>query len=295
VEDFITLNSLCWEEIDDLTFYIGLTGNQIKQNKVAVEKGKAVKVINLGGNRGYAGGMNILMHSALVDHAETNNRLYFLLINPDIKLERGMIEALKNIHVQVPEIFCLSPKENNEKHKKIENSVLRRIQERRRAQKDYIGIKRIKLCVAGYSLEKTVAECTGACMMVKGNIVDREVGFFNEDYFLYLEETELIYRAMELGYPSYVVNEYNIEHNENEERYTERKCYYTARNSLKLISYIGLIYKPATVMARIIYPSVKLGYSFLSRRRLDLIGASLAGFIDGARGRKGIKERMHNK
>jgi GT2 family glycosyltransferase len=51
-----------------------------------------------------------------------------------------------------------------------------------------------KVQVSGYDVEKKVDWVTGAFMIIKRELVE-DIGYFDENYFMYYEETDLCYRA----------------------------------------------------------------------------------------------------
>ena len=61
------------------------------------------------------------------------------------------------------------------------------------------------------NIPRIVGCITGADMMIKKDILE-EVGYFDEDFFMYAEETELTYRIYKNGYLSYSIPEAKIIH-----------------------------------------------------------------------------------
>lgn len=77
-----------------------------------------------------------------------------------------------------------------------------------------------------------VAYITGADMMIRKSVVD-ELGFFDSDFFMYFEETELSYRYLLNGYVSYCYPEARIIHLEGKSfDFMEKreKAYFYGRN-----------------------------------------------------------------
>lgn len=60
-----------------------------------------------------------------------------------------------------------------------------------------------------------VARVSGADMMIKSSLFN-EIGRFDEDYFMYSEETDLMYRLGVAGYPSVCINKSKIIHLEGQ-------------------------------------------------------------------------------
>jgi GT2 family glycosyltransferase len=57
----------------------------------------------------------------------------------------------------------------------------------------------------------TVDWLAGASMMIRRELLE-DVGLFDEDYFLYFEETDLCYRANKAGWPTVYVRNSSVSH-----------------------------------------------------------------------------------
>lgn len=101
-------------------------------------------------------------------------------------------------------------------------------------------------------LEKEVGYITGADMMIRKEILS-ETGYFDEDFFMYSEETELTYRIKKRGYKIISVPQAMIIHLEGkstifkEKKYrmnleSKYKYYYKIAN-LRTCKYVFYIYK----------------------------------------------------
>lgn len=76
--------------------------------------------------------------------------------------------------------------------------------------------KHLALGGANYSKEdKIVDYLSGAALFVRKSVID-QVGFFDEDFFLYFEETELAYRVKKNGYRMVLLPEVKIIHLEGQ-------------------------------------------------------------------------------
>ena len=62
----------------------------------------------------------------------------------------------------------------------------------------------------------------GACMMVRREALD-QVGLLDEDYFLFLEETDWCYRMKKAGWKIYHVPQAEVYHFQGKSAETEKK------------------------------------------------------------------------
>lgn len=85
--------------------------------------------------------------------------------------------------------------------------------------------------------DKSVEFVSGCCMLIGREVFER-VGLFDENYFLYAEDTDLCFRVKKVGYNIYVCPESKIFHKVNQStknNYEALPLYYTTRNRLYLI------------------------------------------------------------
>lgn len=62
-----------------------------------------------------------------------------------------------------------------------------------------------------YDKEKELDWLTGAFMLIRREVI-KEVGYFDEDYFMYTEETDYCYRAKQAGWKIYYLPKWSIAH-----------------------------------------------------------------------------------
>ena len=77
------------------------------------------------------------------------------------------------------------------------------------------------------------------CMMLFRTSVLAQVGLFNEDFFMYLEDTELSLRIMKFGYKLWYVPKACIYHKVRDEANRPLKVYFVVRNRLLLSKVIS--------------------------------------------------------
>ena len=236
-------------------------------------------------NRGYAQGNNILLRkaSAVSKHSDL-----IIVCNPDISLDVDTILSLMKIHVSTPLVFAVSPRPSSSlkqlKHNSLTNfakySRIRFMSTRSRLIN--VGVKP---CLETIFLP-------GSFMMLKASLVT-EKALFNEDYFMYLEEIELIYRMYRLGHGSLISMTDGYLHNEGQNVYHPRKTYYTTRNSVALFKTLPLRSMPAFFIGRFLKPFLFLGSWFIVSQDYPNIKASFHGLHDGLKGKMGFQPYYH--
>ncbi len=139
---------------------------------------------------------------------------YAVLINTDARLQHGAIKSLFDFMEDMPESAIACGQLLNEDGTKqnsiapfpsllslITNESLLRLlfpQKYPSKRKQYSG-------------PIAVDSCIGACMMVRKSAMDR-VGFLDERYFFFLEETDWAYRMKQAGWKIYFVPQAEIVH-----------------------------------------------------------------------------------
>jgi len=111
--------------------------------------------------------------------------------------------------------------------------------------------------------QKNITVASGASLLIKTEVL-KKIGYFDEDFFLYFEDTDLTWRTREAGYeivfePSSIIKHYySFSRNKN-------KMYYSERNRLFFIfkNYDArtlLLLFPALILTELLM----LGFSLLS-------------------------------
>lgn len=132
---------------------------------------------------------------------------YFLLLNTDVILQGDAVSALLEFMEKTPQAGIVGAQLLNPDGTKqnsfdnfptllsegLNKSLLRRFFPNR------FPSKRLSL-----SSPTAVESVIGACMMVRKDAVD-EVGYMDEDYFVFMEETDWCYRMRERGWRVYLV------------------------------------------------------------------------------------------
>jgi GT2 family glycosyltransferase len=153
--------------------------------------------------------------------AEANNQAlsllkgkYILLLNPDTRMKEGNIESLLSFMDSHPEAGIVGAQLLNadgSKQNSIANfpslatELLNKSLLRWLFPKTFPGKER------DYSEPIEVDSVIGACMMVRREAVD-QIGLLDEDYFLFLEETDWCYRMKKAGWKIYHVPQAEVYH-----------------------------------------------------------------------------------
>ena len=165
--------------------------------------------------------INTIKNRENVGFAAANNQAlrqmngqYALLLNTDTVLTNGAVKGLYDFMEATPEVGMACGQllnRDGSKQNSIANfptlptlfcneTVLRILMPERFPSKRMEYISPLK-----------VDSCIGACLMVRKEAVD-DVGFFDEQYFFFFEETDWAYRMKLGGWPAYFVPTAKIFH-----------------------------------------------------------------------------------
>lgn len=157
---------------------------------------------------------------------------YVLLLNNDTKIEKGFVSALLRAVERSERIFSVEAKMiQYDKPDCIDSAgtYYNALGWAFARGKDHPASKYETRC-------KTFAACGGAALYRK-NIFE-DIGYFDEDYFAYLEDIDIGYRAKIFGYQNVYEPEAKVFHigsASSGSRYNEFKVRFSARNNLYLI------------------------------------------------------------
>ena len=226
-------------------------------------------------NEGYGFGNNV----GLKKYLNTNQKPdAFLILNPDAVISTEQIIILYrslNLNKEVGGV-CPLIIDNTED---IDTNYTRSL----------FGIKRREK-YQRYDHVLLADVLHGSCMLIKPELL-QTIGFFNESFFLYAEETEFCGRAIKANYKLLVNTDIKINHRtDKEERF--HAVYYIWRNLFLLANKQFDDYKRAVYILRrlIVIPKDVLEYIY--SKRLDLIQAIFTGLIDGIMGKEGKSKRV---
>jgi GT2 family glycosyltransferase len=139
---------------------------------------------------------------------------YVLLLNPDTQVKNGSIEQLvlfmegcSDAGVAGAQLLDADGSKQNSiaNFPSLATELLNKSLLRWLFPKKFLGKER------DYSEPVEVDSVIGACMMVRREAVD-QIGFMDEDYFLFLEETDWCYRMKRAGWKVYHVPQAEVYH-----------------------------------------------------------------------------------
>lgn len=141
-------------------------------------------------NGGYAYGNNLAIKKAIED-----GKKYFLLLNPDIEISRETIEQLYKDLTEFPEIGIIGPRIcfRNDRNKIFSDGGLLFPEKgfmggHTNSDKDKESIE-----ISHYNYNINYVD--GSALMFRKEILDT-IGFMNEDFFMYYEESEWCIRLL---------------------------------------------------------------------------------------------------
>ncbi|HKI79994.1 MAG TPA: glycosyltransferase family 2 protein [Ignavibacteriaceae bacterium] len=188
-------------------------------------KGKDVTFIKNKTNLGFTGGNNVGIKKALSNKAD-----FILILNNDTMVSPGFIEPLLSVFNKSENAGIVAPQINYYNNKKLIWSAGGKIDKMRGsgfAISDQYERENNKI-------EKSVGFVSGCCMLVKREVFE-VIGIFDENYFAYVEDTDLCYRTIQDGFKIFVAGNSKIYHKVSRstiKNLTQLPLYYVTRNRL---------------------------------------------------------------
>jgi GT2 family glycosyltransferase len=150
---------------------------------------------------------------------------YALLLNPDTQVENGAIERLVSFmdaHSDVGVAGAQLLNADGTKQNSIANFPSLGTELLNKSLLRWLFPKKFPGKGRNYSEPIEVDSVIGACMMVRRDTLD-QVGLLDEDYFLFLEETDWCYRMKKAGWKIYHVPQAEIYHFQGKNAETVKK------------------------------------------------------------------------
>ncbi len=168
-------------------------------------------------NVGFAGAVNQGLQKA--------SGRYVLLLNPDTQVKNGAIERLMSFMDAHPKAGISGAQllnSNGSKQNSIANypSLSTELLNKRLLR--WLFPKKFPGKEKDYPEPIEVDSVIGACMMVRRDALD-QVGLLDEDYFLFLEETDWCYRMKKAGWKIYHVPQTEVFHFQGKSAETDKK------------------------------------------------------------------------
>ncbi len=256
------------EEQTNKDFDIFFVDNDSSDSSLAIaQKHKSLKIIESGGNFGFAKGNNIA-----ISHAIELGYKYIALINPDTVCDKDALKFL---------IKAVGAKNVGGVQSKLKIYGT-----------DTINTTGNELHYLGFSYcgnykepdnkdlitHTQIGVASGAAVIFKSSVLEKS-GLLAEDFFMYQEDTDLSWRIRELGYDiifeprSVIYHKYNFGRNKNKFYYVERnRLIYILKNyqlkTLVVLSPVFIITELLMIIYALIdgWPSKKVsGYIYLAK------------------------------
>lgn len=167
---------------------------------------KSVTFIQTGSNKGYSGGNNMGVKKALEDGCD-----FIFVLNPDTEIDRYAIEHLvgpfadDSIGITGPKIYFLEGEKKTCKKIWFAGGVFDAL--------NVYGVhKGVNQIDNGQFEKKEKSDfITGAAIMIRKEVFER-IGLFDEDFFLYYEDTDFCLRASGAGFKILLVPQAIVYH-----------------------------------------------------------------------------------
>jgi GT2 family glycosyltransferase len=185
-----------YRTVNEIAFEVWVVDNGSSDGSVGAikEKYPHIKVIENRTNLGFAAANNLAL--------ERMDGHYALLLNSDTVLTEGAVSELYNFMQENPEtaITCgqlLNP--DGSKQNSIANfpSLLSLVSNETLLR--FLLPSRFPSKKREYRTPIEIDSCIGACMLIRKKAID-EVGFLDDRYFFFLEETDWAYRIKKAGW-----------------------------------------------------------------------------------------------
>lgn len=259
----------CIESLEQITYRnykIIIVDNNSKDGSEEILRNKFPQhiVIQSGENLGFSGGNNVGIKYALENGAD-----YILLLNNDTLVEPDFLNPLVEEAEKDKAIGIVAGKINYYYDKNIIWSAGGYISEIKGCGYHY-GINEVD--VGQYDKKREVTCLTGCLQLIKKEVI-KEVGLYDEDYFLYFEDVDYCYRVKKHGFKLVYVPQSKIYHKVSASAGEESSLalYYNHRNRLLFVKKnidaffnksVFLLYFLITRISRILKYREKTIYAF---------------------------------
>jgi GT2 family glycosyltransferase len=150
---------------------------------------------------------------------------YALLLNPDTQVKEGAIASLISFMDQHPEAGIIGAhllNADGSKQNSISNFPSLTTELLNKSLLRWLFPKKFPGKERDYPEPIEVDSVIGACMMVRRDVLN-QVGLLDEDYFLFLEETDWCYRMKKAGLKIYFIPQAEIYHFQGKSAETVKK------------------------------------------------------------------------
>lgn len=253
------IESLSKSNVSGLELQIIVVDNSSTFN--LFDKVKNLKVVDPGKNTGFSGGNNIGIKIALEMGAD-----YILLINNDATVDKDLILKMTKVLENNQEIGAVVPKiyfsKGQEFHKdRYGKEELGKIIWFAGGFIDWKNVKSVhrgmdEVDHGQYDLAEDTEFATGCCVLLRKKVFE-DVGFFDEKYFLYYEDSDLSERIRRAGYKIYYIPDAIVYHDNASSTGGSGSAlhdYFLTRNQMLF----GMTYAPFKTRVALLRQSLKL-------------------------------------
>jgi GT2 family glycosyltransferase len=277
-----SLPSLAEVDYEPLTTIVVDNGSTDGTVGFLEERFPDVEIVALEQNMGFCAGMNAGARRATELGAEQ-----LLFLNNDIEVDPHFVAALVDEAGRRPDAAALLPKIYLADPPDRIWYFGAKLDPRKGYQGAHVGFNEVD---EGQFSEVTETErACGAAMLVPRRIFE-EVGEFDEELFLYADDTDWSLRARHAGYRLLVVPESRIWHrvsSANEGEGSPKTLYYSTRNTLHVLERHAPLGPLGTWRRRLVVVLAHAAQAVRLPRRREALSAILAGWRDFRRGRYG--------
>ena len=192
-------------------------GSRDRSGEEVKKRFPRIRLIENERNLGFARAMN--------QGLQQSSGRYALLLNPDTRVKEGAIERLLSFMDGHPEAGVAGIQllnSDGSKQNSIANFPSLATELLNKSFLRWMFPKRFPGKGRNYSEPIEVDSVIGACMIVRREAIER-VGLLDEDYFLFLEETDWCYRMKEAGWKVYHLPQAGFYHFQGKSAETEKK------------------------------------------------------------------------
>lgn len=210
-------------------------------------------------NIGYAPAINKILRKILKKYD------YFLILNPDILLEKNCVQELLHTFKMDAPIGIVGPRMVNKKNNTyIDGGSIDMVRYSGLLTEEKLDKKKAKNGI------KDVVYVSGSAMLIKREVF-KKIGLLPQDYFIYYEETDFCFRARQAEFRLVINPKAIIHHRESETVGKESPAmdYYMARNHLLFLERFAPWYIKLHELIRLpktLYQARKRPYELLGIR-----------------------------
>jgi len=190
------LNSL--KKTNYPNFEINILLNSTTDNSEKIAKKYGCKIFKSKKNLGFAGGHNLLVKKTQSD--------YVLALNNDVEVEKNWLNELVNFSIKNNAEICQPKVKSLRERENFEMAGASGVFIDKYGYEFYRGriFDVLEKDTGQYDEPVRIFEACGVCMLIKRNLI-KEIGLFDESFFMYSEEFDFCWRANIFGAKIYCV------------------------------------------------------------------------------------------